>query len=105
MFLYGNDALIVMLPNDGTVHASDPSRGLSGGVKFPWWRSARGDIAVLTRRLDAVVVPQAADIPSGYGETGLQVSSLNFPSPGCWEVSGTIIGKTLTFVVNVATSR
>src|SRR2546428_13492609 len=29
-FLFGNDALIVLLPNDGTFHASDPVRGLPG---------------------------------------------------------------------------
>lgn len=100
-FLYGNDALIAILPNDGTIHPSDPSRGLPGGVKFPWWRIAHGDLVIATRRLDAVTVPQSADVPSGYGDTGFQVSGLNFPSPGCWQVSGTVGGKTLTFVVNV----
>ncbi len=102
-FLYGNGALVVALPNDGTIHASDPSRGLPGSVKFGWDRIARGDLVVATRRLDAVTVPQAADVPGGYGDTGFQVSGLNFPSPGCWQVSGTVGGKRLTFVVNVAT--
>ncbi len=102
-FLYGNGALVVALPNDGTIHPSDPSRGLPGGVKFGWERIARGDLVVATRRLDAVTVPQAADVPGGYGDTGLQVSGLNFPSPGCWQVSGTVDGKTVAFVVIVAT--
>ena len=101
-FLYGNDVLIVTLPNDGTLHPSDVSRGFSGGVKFPWWRIAHGPLVVATQRLDRVSVPLPADVPSGYGETGFQVSGLRFPSPGCWEVSGIIDGKTLTFVVNVA---
>jgi hypothetical protein len=100
-FLYGNDALIVILPNDGTIRASDPARGLSGGVKFPWWRIARGDLVIETRRLDATTLPQAADVPTGYGDTGFQVSGLNFAAMGCWEVSGMVGGKTLTFVVNV----
>jgi hypothetical protein len=101
-FLYGNDAAIAILPNDGTIHPSDPSRGLPGGVKFAWWRIAQGSLVIATLRLDAVAVPQAADVPSGYGDTGFQVSGLNFPSPGCWQVSGTVGGKTLTFVVNVS---
>src|SRR5207247_9180391 len=33
-FLFGNDALIVLLPNDGTFHPSDAVRGLPGGIKL-----------------------------------------------------------------------
>lgn len=101
-FLYGNDALVVGLQNDGTIHPSDPSRGLPGGVKFGWERIAHGALVIATRRLDAVTVPQSADVPSGYGDAGFQVSGLNFPSPGCWQVTGTVGGKALTFVANVA---
>jgi hypothetical protein len=101
-FLYGNDALIVDLPNDGTIHPSDPSRGLPGGVKFAWWRIARADLVITTRRLDAPAVPLSADVPIGYGDFGFQPTGLNFPAIGCWEVSGTTGGRVLTFVVNVA---
>src|SRR2546428_839147 len=44
------------------------------------------------------------DVPCGYGDTGLQVSGLNFAATGCWQVSGTVGDKALTFVVNVAAS-
>ena len=101
-FLYGNSALVVALPNDGILHPNDASRGLPSGVKFGWDRSAHGALVIATRRLDAVTVPQSADVPGGYGDTGFQVSGLNFPSPGCWQVSGTVGGKALTFVVIVA---
>ncbi len=101
-FLYGSDALVVALPNDGTLHPSDPSRGLAGGVKFAWDRIAHGQLVNATKRLDAVSVAQAAEVPAGYGDTGFQPSGLNFPSPGCWQVSGTLGAKTVTFVVTVA---
>ena len=101
-FLYGNDALIVILPNDGTIHPSDLARGLPGGVKFAWWRLAHGDLVISTRRLDASTASVPADVPSGYGDTGFQVSGLNFPTMGCWQVTGMVGGKPLTFVVNVA---
>lgn len=101
-FLYGNDALVVILPTDGTLHPSDPSRGLAGGIKFPWWRIAQGDLVVATNRLDGATPAQSADVPAGYGEVGLQVSGLVFSTPGCWQVSGTVAGKNLTFVVNVS---
>lgn len=100
--LYGNDALLVTLPKDGTFHPSDPQRGLAGGIKLGWWRIAHGDLVIATRRLDAPAVPRSADVPSGYGDTGFQATGVNFPSAGCWQVSGTVGGKTLTFVVNVA---
>jgi hypothetical protein len=101
-FLYGNDALIVDLPRDATLHPSDPQRGLTGGIKFAWWRVAPGDLTITTHRLDGTTAPVAADVPSGYGPLGFQVSGLNFGAPGCWEVTGAIAGKTLVFVVNVA---
>jgi hypothetical protein len=100
-FLYGNEALVVALPNDGTMHPSDSTRGLSGGVKFGWHRVAHGELVVATRRLDAVTAPMPADVPSGYGDIGFQVSGLNFPAPGCWQVTGAVGSKTLVFVVNV----
>jgi len=101
-FLYGNDALVALLPRDGTLRASDPARGLAGGIKFPWWRVAHGDLSIATRRLDAPATPLRADVPGGYGDVGFQVSGLNFPSTGCWEVTGAVGRTKWTFVVNVA---
>jgi hypothetical protein len=101
-FLYGNDALIVLLPNDGTFHPSDPQRGLLGGVKQGWWRTAQGELVIATRRLDAPEQPLQPDVPGGYGDRGFEATGINFASPGCWEVTGTVGGKTLSFVVNVA---
>src|SRR3979490_2460612 len=59
-FLFGNDALIVLLPNDGTFHPSDAVRGLPGGIKLGWWRIAQGDLTITTRRLDAASTPPPA---------------------------------------------
>ncbi len=101
-FLYGNEALVVALPVDGTIHPNDPSRGLPSGVKFGWYRLAHGDLTILTRPLDKGTYPVPADVPGGYGDIGFQVSELHFAAPGCWEVSGTVGGRQLTFVVNVA---
>lgn len=101
-FLYGNEALIVARPTDGTLHPSDPQRGLTGGVKFGWWRIAHGDLAVATRRLDPAGPSLPADVPGGYGESGFQATGLNFPEPGCWRVTGTVSGTALTSVVSVA---
>jgi len=94
-FWYGNDALWVILRNDG----------MTWGGKFGWWRTAPGQLTIEGRRLDAPSPPLAASIPSGYGDTGFQVSGLEFPTTGCWEVTGNVAGTELRFVVTVITSR
>ncbi len=91
-FWYGNDALWVVLAKDGT----------TPGGKFGWWRTAHGQLTIEGRRLDAPAPPLDASIPSGYGDTGFQVSGLDFPTTGCWEVMGKVADKQLIFVVNVA---
>lgn len=102
-FLYGNDALLVALPKGSTLRPSDPQRGLAGGVKFGWWRTAKGNLAITTTRLDAKSDPQPAEVGPGYGDAGFLASVIHFPSAGCWQVKGSLsTGRTLTFVVNVA---
>src|SRR5437870_805072 len=63
-FLFGNDGLIVLLPDDGTFHPSDAVRGLPGGIKLGWWRIAHGDLTITTRRLDAGSTPFPANAPA-----------------------------------------
>lgn len=101
-FLYGNDALVVVLPNDATLHPDQPNAGMPISVKFGWWRSIAGVLIVETRRVDASTAPLAAIAPSGYGDRGFQVSGLQFPSAGCWRVTGSVAGRSLDFVVNVS---
>lgn len=101
-FLYGNDALLVSLPNDGILHPSDAQRGLSGGVKFAWWRVVPGNLAIATKRLDGSTPPRAADVSGGYGDIGFQPTGVHFDAPGCWQITGTLGAQTLVFVVMVA---
>ncbi len=62
-------------------------------MKFWWWRLVKGRLTIEGRRLSI--------IPDGYGEIGFQASGLVFPTPGCWEVTGRIGDKSLTFVTLV----
>lgn len=70
-------------------------------LKFGWWRGVEGDLTIRGRRIDAAAPPLRADVPSGYGESGFQVSGIEFPTEGCWEISGTVGEASLTFVVLV----
>jgi hypothetical protein len=68
------------------------------GMKWPWWRGVRGRLKIEGRRLDGKARPIRADIPSAYGVSGFQPSSIYFSTEGCWEVTGKAGGRSLTFV-------
>ena len=72
-------------------------------VKTPWFRSpdAAGRLEITGRRLDGEAPPLRVDVPDGYGDVGIQVSGINYPTPGCWEVTGSVQDVSLTFVVFV----
>jgi hypothetical protein len=100
---YGNGALWTALWPEGKV-LIDPSHVQPDGwleMKFVWWRSVFGPLTVEGRRLDADAPPLRAIIPEGYGNTGLQASSLLFSSEGCWQVAGRVGDAQLTFVTLV----
>lgn len=66
-----------------------------------WWREVPGALEVEGRRLDAEAPPLEATVPDGYGETGLQMVGLRFPTPGCWEITGRVGDASLTYVTLV----
>ena len=105
---HGGDGLWTVLWPDGVVEfvPDGPGALLEDGslsMKFPWWRGpgVLGPLEITGRRLDSLVPPLRAHIPEGYGEGGIQASSLIFPSPGCWEVTGRVGEVELTFVTLV----
>jgi hypothetical protein len=73
----------------------------SVGMKFGWWRAATGKLRITGRRLDAPAPPARANVPDGYGDTGFQASGVDFPTEGCWEVTGALPTTSLTFVTLV----
>ncbi len=117
---YGNGAVWTQLWPDGTVVFAPGGPGSlesdgSLGMKWPWWRGILGQLTIQGHRLDApgaplraetaggrrLDAPVRADVPDGYGTTGFQATSLVFPSPGCWQVTGQVGNRTLMFVTRV----
>lgn len=90
-FWYGNDALWLTLPMDGVMWSS----------KVMWWRALPGTLTIAGRRLDGPAPPLEADLRSDYGTDGFRASGINFPTPGCWEVVGSVANRDLRFVVMV----
>ncbi len=103
---HGSAGLATMLWPDGTVVFAPHGPGfvLQDGalsMKFPWWRGERGAFTIEGRRIDGDAPPLRARIPKGYGESGFQATALIFPTPGCWEVTGHLGDRSLTFVTRV----
>ena len=71
------------------------------GIKWPFWRRIEGQLAVGGRRLDGEAPPARAYLNDGYGSVGFQSSYLIFPTPGCWEITAGVSGRSMTFVVLV----
>jgi hypothetical protein len=71
------------------------------GIKWAWVRRIPGDLIVGGRRLDGDAPPARSYMNFGYGRRGFQATYLVFPSPGCWEITGRIGDRSLTFVVRV----
>lgn len=116
--LYGSEALAVALPADGTWGVTAPNARIA--VKL-FWRSA-GFRPGMERNLkveivnlngganDAVVkditnansVPediQKAQFDDEWQDGWLMLTGIDFPSPGCWQITGEYLGQTLTFVI------
>ena len=71
------------------------------GMKFGWWRAASGKLTITGRRLDAPAPPARGFVPDGYGATGFQASGVEFPTEGCWEITGALPSSSLRFVTFV----
>jgi hypothetical protein len=103
---YGNDSLWTELwmwdVGQVPVPASHlQADGSFGPMKWAWYRHRPGRLTIEGRRLDAPAPPLQAWIPDGYGDVGLQVAGIAFPTVGCWEITGRLGEASLTFVTQV----
>lgn len=102
----GNEALQAVLPPGGKFTFIPGGGGFVDhdgalGIKFAWNRLKPGQLNVGGRRLDGEAPPARGYFSDGYGEIGAESMYLVFPTPGCWEITGTVGGSSLTFVLLV----
>jgi hypothetical protein len=83
----------------GPIEDSFPWR--ADGNKVIWIRPQGTQLAIDGRRLDADAPPLKTWIPDGY-TTGFQVTDMEFPTEGCWEITAASGKSELRFVVKVA---
>jgi hypothetical protein len=104
---FGNSELwVVPLQPDGVIHADPRLVGADGSIrqKFGWYRVAEGTLSITGRRLDGAAQTVAVSVPDGYGLSGFQASDVVFPAGGCWEITGTVGDRSLTFATIVLPS-
>jgi len=113
---HGNGMLWTFLPDDGVWRVGELSVRRDGSIreKFVWWRrpieqaaatvdgvvtvetTFAGDLHITGRRLDAASSPLTATTRPEGVHVG---STIDFPSGGCWEITGSAGTDSLTFTV------
>ncbi|HYL17030.1 MAG TPA: hypothetical protein VEV41_28620 [Terriglobales bacterium] len=110
-FWFGTDRLWTALPASGTWSGlghytpNDPTFR----QKMGWWRQGydyrtepQPKLKVTGKRLDAPATPLIAEASNVAGSLPYMMVGMNFPTLGCWKITGHYEDDELTFVVWVA---
>ena len=110
-FWYGSEMLWTMLPTDGT-WASLPHNPEGYTQKIFWWRvgyvwneEPQPELKVTGERLDAKVPPLiVSDATNAYASDigSAMLVGVDFPTLGCWQITGKYKDAELSFVIWVA---
>lgn len=110
-FWYGTDTLWTALSTDG-VWASLPMQPDGYFQKLPFWSDGfwwlddpQPSLIVTGKRLDADSAPAIISTASGIyaeNEGSLMLLGANFPTLGCWQITGEYKGSTLSYVIWIA---
>lgn len=108
---YGSESLAVLLQPDGRWHGLGPRHGFRDKL---WWYSTAFEVGmesqlkITGRRLDGQSPPARISRTTnaqGMAGGGLAMLMLvEFPSAGCWQLTGEFKGQQLTFVVETTAS-
>lgn len=94
---FGKDDLWVILPKGSWARAD--SNG-TYGLKMGWYRLSKGQMHLRAELVDGSKVA-SPHVPGGYPETGWQATGLDFPSVGCWRVTGSLGNTQVAFVIAI----
>jgi hypothetical protein len=94
---YGNEAFWVLIQSGGELPAEFNRQTDTWQSKLPVWREAVGILKIAALRLDGPSAGFEART-SGYGLVGFNATRLIWPGLGCWQITGTVGGHSLTLV-------
>jgi hypothetical protein len=97
----GGGTLWTRLPPTGVLPVEPGEAGqLPWTTKFPWWRTAPGQLTIRARLLGTGGTGDfTASVPEGYPAIGFQPTGLNWSALGCWQVTADHADDSLTFTV------
>ena len=101
----GSGGLWVQLPPGGVLVTIPNPVTHRLRTKFGWFRAVPGQVRVTAApyppgRTQAAFHSEVGTVPE-YGPTGFTPSGLEFGSPGCWKITGTLGGARLAVVLDV----
>lgn len=110
---YGSEALAALIPKNGIWTGMGPESDF--GDKFWWWRLGYDakvepvpNLVIMARKLDGPTASvRVANATSGFSSNrnvmwNSMLVGMEFPTSGCWEITGTYNAtETLTIVVQV----
>jgi hypothetical protein len=102
VFWYGSDRLWTWLEADGTARRSDKSFWWRRG--YDWRSETTPRLRIEAQRLDAAApAVTVAHATNGFRDDigAFMLTGLDFPTGGCWEVTGRYRGARLRYVVRV----
>jgi hypothetical protein len=101
---YGNDFLSTLLPVNGILVARlDPDGTLFQKLGWVPRSGFDGELFVRGERLDAPGQMRVITVRRGYASngTGSWATAVDFPSEGCWRITGRVRDISLSYVVKV----
>ena len=108
---YGSESFAVQLPPDGTWPTTAPEARIA--VKLFWWSAGfkpgmESNLSVTLKELSGApanaVVSRATNAHAESLGGWTMLTGIDFPDPGCWEITGRYLGQELKFVVETAQS-
>lgn len=106
---FGTDRLWIAPPPDGAwrgLGSYTPTNNPVFRQKIQWWRQGydprtepKPKLKVTGKRLDAPALPLVAEVSNVSGFKPSMMVGMNFPTLGCWEITGQYEDDELTFFV------
>ena len=109
---YGSEALAVILPDDGIWGITGPKARIavklfiwSAGFEPGMEENISIEIESLSGNVNDSVVQNVSHAHAESLGGWTMLVGIDFPSPGCWQISADYLGQSLTFVVKTAEIR
>ena len=108
---YGGESFAVQLPENG-IWPTTPG-GAQLAVKLFWWSAGfkpgmESNLTVTLKELRGAPMSAVVSEPTNaYAESlggWTMLTGIDFPAPGCWEITGRFLGQELKFVVETVES-